>query len=283
MDNFCGLGKKYSEYEKSKAVIVPIPYEMTTTYLKGTAKAPRAIIEASKKLELYDEELDKVISDIGICTLTPLKISEKNEAMALRVKQHCLKVLNDNKFPVIIGGEHSISTGVVLAVKQKYTEFSVLQFDAHADLRDEYKGSKYNHGCAMARIREHGDAVQVGIRSLSYEESELIRKNNYKIIWDKDRKDISSCIKEILGGLKKDVYITIDTDVFDPGFLPSVGTPEPGGLLWYDILDITKAVFKNKNVVGLDVVELCPSAVNKASDFIIAKLIYKMLGYKFFI
>ncbi len=282
MDNFCGLEKKYSEYKKSKAVIMPVPYEMTTTYLKGTAKAPRAIIEASKKLELYDEELDKVISDIGICTLAPLKISEKNEAMALRVKQHCLKVLNDNKFPVIIGGEHSISTGVVLAVKQKYTDFSVLQFDAHADLRDEYKGSRYNHGCAMARIREHADAVQVGIRSLSCEESESIRKNNYKIIWDKDRKDIASCIKEILGGLKKDVYITIDADVFDPGFLPSVGTPEPGGLLWYDILDITKAVFKNKNVVGLDLVELCPSAVSKASDFIAAKLIYKMLGYKFF-
>ncbi len=283
MDNFCGLEKKYSEYKNSKAVIVPIPYEMTTTYLKGTAKAPRAIIEASKKLELYDEELDKVISDIGICTLAPLKVSEKNEAMAQKVKQHCLKVLNDNKFPVIIGGEHSISTGVVLAVKQKYPELSVLQFDAHADLRDEFKGSKYNHGCAMARVREHCDAVQVGIRSLSYEESQSIRKNNYKIIWDKDRKDMPSCIKEILTGLKKDVYITIDVDVFDPGFLPSVGTPEPGGLGWYDILDITKAVFKNKNVVGLDVVELCPGAANKASDFIAAKLIYKMLGYKFFI
>ncbi len=280
--NFCGLEKRYSEYKNSKAVIIPIPYEMTTTYIKGTSKAPRSIIEASKNIELYDEELDKVISDIGICTLKPLNISQKPEVMVKKVKDYCLPVLNDKKFPVVIGGEHSISAGFILALKQKYSDISVLQFDAHADLRDKYKGSKYNHACAMARIREHCDGIQVGIRSLSYEESVAIKKNNYKIIWAKDKTDIKTTIDEILAATKKDVYITLDVDAFDPALVPSVGTPEPGGLGWYDMLAITKAVFKMRNVIGFDVVELCPNPLDKASDFIIAKLIYKMLGYKFF-
>ncbi len=282
IDNFGGLENKYSEYKKSKTAIMPIPYEMTTTYIKGTNKAPRSIIEASKNMELYDEELDKVIAEIGISTLAPLKINQRPEAMIDKVKRHCLKPLNDNKFPIVIGGEHSVSVGFLLALKEKYPDISVLQFDAHADLKDEYEGSKYNHACVMARIREHCNAVSVGVRSLSFEESEAVKKNSYKIIWSNDKIDRAGWIKEILDNIKKDVYITIDADVFDPSLISSVGTPEPGGLSWYDVLAITRAVFKEKNVVGFDVMELCPNPENKNSDFIIAKLIYKMLGYKFF-
>ncbi|MFH0731840.1 MAG: agmatinase [Candidatus Omnitrophota bacterium] len=281
-DNFCGLDKRYSEYGKSKAVIMSIPYEFTTTYIKGTSKAPKAIIEASKYLELYDEELDRVISEIGIATLAPYKPPIQPKAMVSGVKKHCLKVINDGKFPLVIGGEHSISVGFLLALKEKYPDITVLQFDAHADLKDKYKGSEYNHGCVMARIRQHCDAVQVGIRSLSVEEAESIRAKKYKILWAIDKLNINNWVNEILDSLGKNVFITFDLDVFDPSLIPSLGTPEPGGLSWEDVLFITKAVFKQKNVVGFDVVELCPNPANKSSDYITAKLIYKMLGYKFF-
>ncbi|UCH12196.1 MAG: agmatinase [Candidatus Omnitrophota bacterium] len=282
-DNFGALEDKYSEYKKSKVAIIPIPYEITTTYIKGTKKAPRAIIEASKNMELYDEELDRVVADIGISTLAPLKITKKPGVMVSKVKTRCLKVLNDNKFPVVIGGEHSISIGSLFALKEKYPDISVLSLDAHADLRGEYEGSKYNHACVMARIREHCDAVQAGVRSLSFEESETIKENHYKVMWAKDKTNITGWVKEILDNLNKDVYITVDTDVFDPSLIPAVGTPEPGGLDWDDVLTATKAVFKEKNVVGFDVVELCPDSTSKTADFITAKLIYKMLGYKFFL
>ena len=281
MNNFGGLENKYSEYKKSKVTIIPIPYEMTTTYIKGTNKAPGAIIEASKNMELYDEELDRVVAEIGISTLAPLKITNRPEAMVNKVKRHCLKVLEDNKFPVVIGGEHSVSAGFLLALKQKYPDISVLCLDAHADLREEHEGSKYNHACVMARAREHCNVVQVGVRSLSFEESESIKKNNYKVIWAKDKTNITTWIKEILDNLNRDVYITIDIDVFDPALIPAVGTPEPDGFNWHDVLAITKAVFREKNVIGFDIVELCPNSANKTPDFIIAKLIYKMIGYKF--
>lgn len=281
-NNFGGWERRFSEYKTAKAVIIPIPYEMTTTYIKGTTKGPEAIINASKYMELYDEELDRVISEVGIATLAPLKIKEKPQAMVEKVKNHCLKIIKDNKFPVVLGGEHSISVGFLLALKHKYPDISALHFDAHADLRDEYNGTKYNHACVMARIRERCNAVSVGIRSLSAEEAEVIKKNNYNIFWAKDKKNISSWTSEILENLNKNVYITIDLDVFDPLVMPAVGTPEPGGLDWYQVLDMTKTVFKKKNVVGFDVVELCPEPKNKSPDFTAAKLVYKLLGYKFY-
>ncbi|MBN1406123.1 MAG: agmatinase [Candidatus Omnitrophica bacterium] len=280
---FTDSESKYCVYKNAKAVIIPVPYEKTTTYIKGTKNAPRAIIDASKKLELYDEELDAVTANIGIATLNPLKACQIAQVMLNEVKARCLSVLNDGKFPVLIGGEHSVSLGFLLALKEKYPDVSVLHLDAHADMRDEYKGSRHNHGCIMARIREHSSAVSVGIRSLSVEEAKIIKKNNYKIFWAKDKTDIGIWAKDILAALGKNVYITLDADVLDPSVLPSVGTPEPDGLSWNEVLKIVKAVFKKKNVVGFDVMELCPSPFNKGSDFITAKLIYKMLGYKFFI
>lgn len=282
-NNFLGLEKELSSYKNSKITIIPIPYEQTTTYLTGTKKAPRAIIKASKHLELYDEELDKCVSDVGISTLAEFKTKEKPEKMVHQVKDHCLKVINDNKFPVVIGGEHSISIGFFHALKEKYSNLSVLQLDAHADLRDAYEGSKYNHACIMARIREHADAVQVGIRSVSPKEAKLIKSKKYKIIWSDSNLSKKEIIDKILNSLSGNVFLSIDTDAFDPSIVRSVGTPEPGGMGWHDMLAITKAVFKNKNVVGFDVMELSPKVDDTASDFTAAKLIYKLLGYKFFI
>lgn len=282
-NTFCGLDKLHSDYNNAKAAIIPIPYEMTTTYVKGTKDGPSAIIDASKYLELYDEELDSVTSDIGISTLKPFRPRHKPEVMVDKIKEHCLNVINDNKFPVMLGGEHSVSVGFLKALIQKKRNLSVLQLDAHADLRDELNGSRYNHGCVMARMRECCDSVvQVGIRSISHEEAVKAKKNDYKIYWAKDKANPEFLLKNVLDNLKQDVYITVDVDVFNPSLVPAVGTPEPGGLDWYDVLDITREIFKQRNVIGFDVVELCPDPEDKSSDFIIAKLIYKMLGYKFF-
>jgi agmatinase len=278
LSNFLGLPMKYSNYKTSKFVIIPIPYEKTTTYMKGTKFAPQAILDASRHLELYDEELDSVTAEAGIATLNPVSIKDPPEKMVERVKSVCLEVLKDNKFPIVLGGEHSISYGFLLAVKEFYNKVTVLQLDAHADLRNSFEGTKYNHACVIRRMREHADVVQVGIRSLSKAEADLIKKGNYKVFFAKDliKRDYR---KEIVKTLERNVFITIDVDVFDPGLIPSVGTPEPGGLEWYEVLDLLKAVIKEKNIVGFDVVELCPNPVNKTPDFIVAKFIYKIIGY----
>jgi len=262
--------------------MLPIPYEMTTTYIKGTSKGPAAILEASKNLEVYDEELGCVAADLGICTLGNINIKKDPRNMVDAVRKKCLQVINDRKFPVVLGGEHSISIGFAKALKQKFPDLTVVQFDAHADLRESYLGSRYNHACVMARIREFSDAVQVGIRSLSKYEGKLVKKNNYKILWAKDIKNPNTCARKILKNASDNIYITFDLDVLDPGLMSAVGTPEPGGLRWYDVLAILKKLFQKKNVVGFDVVELCPNKIDNYSNFTAAKLVYKMLGYKFF-
>ncbi|MHA1238323.1 MAG: agmatinase [Candidatus Odinarchaeia archaeon] len=276
--NFGGLSEEYSNYKASKFVIIPIPYEKTTTYIKGTKNGPHAIIDASRNLELYDEELDIVPAEEGIATLAPVIIDSPPEEMVKKVKETCLRVLEDNKFPIVLGGEHSISVGFFYSLLDKYNNISVLQLDAHADLRDTYEGSRYNHACVMRRIREHSDAVQVGIRSLSKEEADLIKTRKYKIFYAIRMRE-ADCKNEICSTLNDNVFITIDVDVFDPSLIPSVGTPEPGGLGWYEVLDLLKFIVDNKNVVGFDVVELSPIPEIKSPDFIIAKLVYKLIGY----
>ncbi|MFH1056009.1 MAG: agmatinase [Candidatus Altiarchaeota archaeon] len=284
---FCGLERHFSDYSKARFAVLPVPYEKTTTYAKGTAKGPKAIMEASCKLELYDEELDSTPAESGIATLKPLVIRDKPEIMVRKVKDACLKILDDGKFPILLGGEHSISVGFLLALKERVPDVSVLQFDAHADLRESYRGSRYNHACVMARIRENVECVQVGIRSISDEESELVKKlrSDKTLFFAKDVLE-GDCTKDIINRLSENVYITFDLDCMDPSIMPSTGTPEPGGLGWYDVLRILKAVTSAKNVVGFDVMELCPKPNSEASDFTAAKLAYKMLGYvnqRFFI
>lgn len=281
-NNFAELEDEISNYETSKVVILPIPYEKTTTYIKGTSKGPQAILEASRNMELYDEELDKDISEVGICTLDPLIIDKEPEEMINDVSENVKKLLDGNKFPVIIGGEHSITPGIVKVISNKFTDLSILQLDAHTDLREEYGGTKFSHACAMKRCLDIcKNIVQAGVRSLCSEEAAFIKKNKLKIFWAKDVFDNDGWFDEAISRLSENVYITLDLDVFDPSILPSTGTPEPGGLRYYHVLKFLKKVFEEKNVVGFDIVELCPNEKDISPDFMAAKVLYKMIGYKF--
>ncbi len=278
MTNFGDIEKKISQYDTSKIVITPVPYDETSTWGKGADQGPEAIIEASANMELYDIETGSQVFELGIHTDSP--IVEKDENLIFKeIENRISEHIHNKKFPILLGGEHSISIGSIKAHAKKNNNLSVLQLDAHADLRDSYLGSKNNHGCIMARVQEICPAVQVGIRSMSEEEKEKASKN--KIFFAKDIHNQKEWIQEAVNALSENVYITIDLDVFDPAIMPSTGTPEPGGLLWYDVLSLLKQVAASKNIVGFDVVELCPNPQNKAPDFLAAKLIYKLLSYIF--
>lgn len=267
---FLGVEPKYYDYKKSKFVVVPCPHESTTSYGKGTKKGPAAILRASQEVEWFDEELGYEPYHKGwIYTLEPVSVTSLERRVA--------SLLKDNKIPVILGGEHSLTPVAVKAFAQKYRNLSVLQLDAHADLRDSYLGSKKSHASAMRRVLEICPLVQVGIRSISMEEWEWAKKTGQleKIHWVEK----VELVEKIENQLSRDVYITIDVDVFDPSIIPATGTPEPGGMFWYEVLDVLKGVCLTKNVVGFDVVELSPRRGENASDFTVAKLIYKIMGF----
>jgi len=276
-ENFLELEDEFSNYETSKVAVLPVPYEKTTTYMKGAAKGPGAILKASRQVELYNEELGKNMYDMGICTLNELRIEEKPELMVNVVYENVKKLIDDNKFPVVIGGEHSITPGCIKAFAG-LDGFSILQLDAHADLREEYNGTKFSHACAMKRCLDIcKNIVQVGIRSLCDEEADFIKENKLKIFWAKDIFDNDKWFDEAISKLSKNVYITLDLDVFDPSIMPSTGTPEPGGMWWYQYMTFINKVIQQKNVVGFDVVELAPVEGSPAPDFLAAKMIYQML------
>ena len=277
--NFGAMPREYSDPEQSRVVIVPVAYDGTSTWIKGADKGPAAIIEASANLELYDIETDSQVYKKGIFTAEPLKNLPSPDGMIGAVEQVVHNGLGRNKFVVVLGGEHTVSIGSVRAHLSKFPDLSVLQLDAHTDLRDEYDGSKYNHACVMARIKELCPVVQVGIRSMDV--SEKAAMDTDRVFFAKDILCGPDRIDEVIARLSEKVYVTIDLDVFDPSIMPSTGTPEPGGLLWYDVLALLRAVLAAKVVVGFDVVELCPIAAHKAPDFLAAKLIYKLLAYKF--
>lgn len=250
-------------------VVIPCPHEATTSYGKGTKHGPAAILKASQALELFDEELGcEPCRKAPVQTLKPSSVSSLQSTVS--------RVIKDNKIPVVIGGEHSITPFAVKAVAAKYKKLSVLQLDAHADLRDSYQGLKNSHACAIRRVLEVCPAVQAGIRSISAEEWEWANKTGQiKKIHFAEKMEV---VDKIEDQLSRDVYITIDVDVFDPSVIPSTGTPEPGGLFWYEVLDILKGVCAARRVVGFDVVELMPRKGDIASDFTVAKLIYKLMG-----
>lgn len=277
--NFGDLLGKYSDYAKSRIAIVPVPYDATSTWVKGADKGPAAIVEASANMELYDIETDSEVFRKGIFTGQPLEVNCKPEELAERVAAKVEQHLGEKKFVVVLGGEHSVSIGAVKAHAKYFKDLCVLQLDAHSDLRPEYGGSKFSHADTMARIKEICPAVQVGIRSMdSAEKKHLDRK---RVFFAEKMRNDKGWAKAAVSLLSKNVYITIDLDVFDPGIMPSTGTPEPGGMQWYETLELLKAVALQKNIVGFDVVELCPNPYNKAPDFLAAKLIYKLLSYKF--
>jgi agmatinase len=276
--NFGGIAKQFSDYKRAKAVILPVPFDKTSTWLQGTNKGPRAIIDASRNMELYDVETGSEVYKQGIFTEKEIRAVNSAE-MLDKVYKKAEKFLGDEKFVVSLGGEHSISLGVIKAYSEFFNNLSILHLDAHADSRDFYDGSKYNHSCVMARAKEFvRNVISVGVRSMDSSEIANVDKN--KIFFAYQIYNSRNWFKKSISKLSKNVYITLDLDVFDTDIMPSVGTPEPGGLGWYQVLEFLKSVFKKRNVVGFDAVELCPSK-NKAPDFLAAKLIYILLGYKF--
>lgn len=277
--NFGFISEEYSNLENAGIVILPVAYDGTSTWVKGANKGPEAIIEASANLELYDIETDSEVYKEGIFTEETIAGDVAVKQIIDAVDEAAGYFLEKEKFTVVIGGEHSVSIGTIKAHVENYKDITVLQLDAHADLRDEYNDSKYNHACVMARTKELCPIVQVGIRSMDSSEKAFIDKSN--TFFAKDIHNNNDWIKKVVSRLSDNVYITIDLDVFDPSIMPSTGTPEPGGLLWYDVLSLLKMVTEKKNVVGFDIVELCPDKNNKAPDFMAAKLIYKLLSYKF--
>lgn len=273
------LPGEYSDKNKSAAVIVPVPYDDTSTWLKGADKGPQALIEASANMELYDIETGTEVYKYGIYTDVPVSISGKPELMITAVKERIHSWMEMNKFVIAVGGEHSVTIGSVEAHLLKYPDLSVLQLDAHTDLRPEYLGSKYNHACTMARIQEFCPVTQVGIRSMDIIEKDYLKPG--RVFFAEKILNSENWIDEVIQTLNNRFYLTIDLDVFDPSVMSSTGTPEPGGLDWYTVLELLRRVIENKQLVGFDIVELCPDKNNKAPDFLAAKLLYKVLTYKF--
>jgi len=280
--NFAGISSPHSDWENSRVVVLPVPYDSTTDWRSGTRDGPGAIINASQYLELYDLELEREIYRVGIHTLPEVEPDMSGpEGMTQRVYTVAKELLDENKLVLMLGGEHSLSLGMVKAYREKYEAVSVLQLDAHADLRDSYLGTKYSHATVMRRVCELCPIVPVGIRSLSDEEHRFINEAGIKPVYARGLPLTKDSIEQIIASLSNEVYITIDLDVLDPSLMAAVGTPEPGGLGWYEVLGLLREVARCKRIVGFDLVELCPSEGPLACAFLAAKLAYKLIGYIF--
>jgi len=278
--DFCfgGLPEEYTNLEKAHAVILPVPYDGTVSYMAGSRLGPRAIITASQSMELYDEELG-AFYEHGIHTLPDLEVQSDAKTTIDRVTTAVEWGLDQDKLMITLGGEHSLTSGPVRAYAKKYPKLSVLQFDAHGDLRQELNGTPWSHGCVMRRVREMVPATQVGIRSISEEEAELIAGKNWPVFSARKTKSMRGDYAAIVESLTDDVYITVDLDCFDPATLPGVGTPEPGGLDWYELTEIVAQVARKKRIVGFDIMELMPLGGQVRSDFTAARLTYRMWGW----
>lgn len=279
MINFGGLQQEFSNQENAGIIIIPVPYDATSTWGKGADKGPDAVISASANMELYDIETGTEVYKRGIYTDNPVTEKASPEQMVKAVYSRISGVLEKGKFPVLIGGEHSVSIGSIQAFARHYSGLSVLQLDAHSDLRDEYEGSSNNHACVMARAREVAPVVQVGIRSMDSEE--LSAMDAGRVFFAHQINENDAWMDKAVSMLSDHVYVTIDLDVLDPSIMPSTGTPEPGGMGWYQVLRFLERVIDRKKLVGFDVVELCPSPSAKAPDFLAAKLIYRLLSMQF--
>ena len=276
--NFGGLDEEFSALERARSVVLPVPYDFSTTYQGGTRWGPRAILAASQNMELWDEELGATYRS-GIHTLPEVEPTALGpEAMAARVEQAVDWILDGGRLPVVLGGEHSITVGAVRAAARRFADLSVLQFDAHADMRDTYLGSPYSHACVMRRVRERIPAASVGIRSCSEEEARYLQEHPVPVWSPRALRALGGDWGAILSALSGTVYVTFDLDAFDPAALPGTGTPEPGGLDWYEAVDLLRAVAARSRIVGFDVVELAPIAGQVASDFLAARLAYRLIG-----
>lgn len=281
MRNYGDFEDKYTDYKTAEIAILPVPYDGTSTWIKGADKGPEALLDASFNMEFYDIETGTEVYKKGIATLAPVTEDSTPEAMSDEVERRMDAIIKDGKFPVMIGGEHSVSIGAIRAIAKNYEEFSVLQLDAHSDMRDTYEGSTHNHACIMARAKEVATNVtQVGIRS-TWPAEEGHNIDPERIFYAYKIKEESGWKERVSKQLCKNVYITIDLDVLDPAIMPSTGTPEPDGLSYRQVLNLLKRVIAEHNVIGLDVVELCPNEINKAPDFLASKLIYQFLSMQY--
>jgi N1-aminopropylagmatine ureohydrolase len=285
--SFLGLDEEASDFASASAVLLPVPYESTTSYGGGTREGPGAIVEASRYIELYDQELDcEAGPRIGIHTLPALELTRAGATPAmeeLRAAYAQVAAACGERFLLMLGGEHSVSSPAILAQADRHTErLTVLQFDAHTDLRPEYEGTPHSHASAMARVLERADVVGVGIRAVSAEEMVVSRGTpGSTIVWADEMWQGDSWMDGALEALGPKVYLTFDVDYFDPSLVPSTGTPEPGGPDWYRTLKFLRRVFRERDVVAADVVELAPTPGLHAPDFLVAKLVYKLLIYRF--
>jgi agmatinase len=280
--NFAGITGEYADLETAKIVIIPVPFDLTSqwtrSWSRSSERGPQAIIEASQFMELYDIETKTLTYENIIHTSAPITARSSKELVE-NVEAKVEELIKLGKFVVVLGGEHTVSIGAIWAHKEKKEDLTVVQLDAHTDLRDDYEGDKFSHACVMARAKEIAPIVQIGIRSL--DNSELINMPKDGVFYAKDIYNRDDWMDNAINKMKKKVYVTIDLDVFDNGAMPSVGTPEPGGLDWYRILGFLKKLSEKREIVGFDVVELAPNPSNKAPDFLAAKLTYTFLSYIF--
>ena len=282
--NFLGIPDDEAKYQDSRGVVVPVPWEATVSYGAGTAKGPAAILDASRYVELYDEVLrEEPYRKGGIHTAPAVDVSGGDVIAFLDgLESVAARLFADGKFPVFLGGEHSLTTAPVRAAKSAFEDLSVLQFDAHADLRESYEGTPWSHAAVMRRVHELGvPAVPLGIRAISVEEAEFLHDEDMPVFWSHRIAHGEEWMDTVLNTLSDTVYITFDVDYFDPSLIPATGTPEPGGGFWHETMRFLGYVFQEKNVVGMDVVELAPIAGLHAPDFVIARLVHRCLGYKF--
>lgn len=277
---FADLPDEYTGYAQAGTVILPIPYDKTSTWRKGADLGPQALLRASANMELFDIETGSEVYRTGICTLPPVACPDDPERMVEAVERESGRHFQSGKFVVGLGGEHSVTVGLVRAAAKKYGDLSVLQFDAHSDLRTEYAGSPYNHACVMSRVNEICGSVQVGIRSMDKAEWDGADRDRIVFAHDLHKYGMNAA-GEALEMLTDNVYITIDLDVLDPSVMPSTGTPEPGGLDWYTLTGLIRRVAGERKIIGMDVVELLPNEFNPAPDFLAAKLIYRTLSMVF--
>jgi N1-aminopropylagmatine ureohydrolase len=268
-------------YDDAAAVILPAPLDRTTSYVPGTRNGPRELLIASAQVELWDEEIGADVHGRGIVTLPELDLTSGTMESAIAdVGRAAGRILDDKKFLITVGGEHSITSPLVAEAARRHRGLSVLQIDAHADLRDSYQSQRHSHACAMRRTIDYAPLVQVAIRNISEEEVQALPSLKTTIFYDWNMRDDPNWIARAVDALSDTVYVTIDLDGLDPATMPAVGTPEPGGLSWRELTTLLRRAFEKKNVVAADVVELCPIPGIPSPNFIAAKLVYKLLTYK---
>ena len=277
---FMGMRSEKSVPERCRFFVLPVPYERTTSYRRGTARGPMALIRASGQVEAWDEEVKKETWKLGICTLPPFGSNARSNVFFPKLESKVCELLGRKEtIPFFLGGEHTITQALIPPFLEKYPGLSVLHFDAHADLRKTYEGTVHNHACSLYPVSRKCRVVQVGIRNVGPEELHNVNSGNVKTFLMHENLNIGMLVKNVLKHLSNTVYMTIDLDGFDPSVIPGTGTPQPGGFLWYDALKLFSEVCRKKKVVGVDVVELAPQRGSVISEFTAAKLVYRLMGY----